>query len=236
MKNYDVLVIGSGAGAYIVEQALAHGLKVAYVDKGPVGGTCLNVGCIPSKIIIFPADRLMEIREAGKLGIGVEVRSVDFAAIMRRARAHVQEERQNIIDAINRTAELDFFPGTGRFTGDRTLEVNGQTLRADKVFIASGARPDIPPVKGLDRVDFLTNETLLGLDACPRSLVIIGGGYIAVEYAHFFAAMGARVTVLQRAPRLVTDEEPEVSEVLERELGERLAGPPEYKRRCSRGT
>jgi mycothione reductase len=222
LKDYDILVIGSGSGAFIVEQGLAHGLKVAYVDKGPVGGTCLNVGCIPSKILIYPADRVVEIQRAAKLGIKAEVRTVDFAAIMARAREHVRGARQEIIDAMARTPDLDFYQGTGRFTGERTLEVNGQTVRAAKIFIASGARPHIPPVKGLDTVDFLTNETLLDLEACPRSLIIVGGGYIAVEYAHFFAAMGARVTIIQRASRLVKDEEPEISALLERELKKRL--------------
>ncbi len=222
MKNYDILVVGSGSGAFIVEQGLAHGLKVAYVDKGPVGGTCLNVGCIPSKIIIYPADLVVQVQQARKLGIQAEVKDVDFAGIMARARRHVRGARQDIVDAIARTPGLDFYQANGRFTGDRTLLVDGETLRADKVFIASGARPSIPPVKGLETVDYLTNENVLELEVCPRSLIIVGGGYIAVEYGHFFAAMGTRVTILQKAVRLVKDEEPEVSALLERELGKRL--------------
>ena len=222
LNKYDILVIGSGAGAFIVEQGLAHGLKVAYVDKGPMGGTCLNVGCIPTKIIIYPADRIVEIQRSARLGIRADVTGVDFAAVMARAREHVRGARQDLLDAVARTPELDFYPGTGRFVGARTLEVNGRTLSAEKIFIASGARPHIPPVRGLDKMDFLTNETVLDLDACPGSLIIVGGGYIAVEYAHFFAAMGARVTIIQRAARLVKGEEPEVSALLERELGKRM--------------
>jgi len=222
LKKYDILVIGSGSGAFIVEQALGHGLKTACVDKGPIGGTCLNVGCIPSKLIIQPADRIVEIRRAEKLGIRAEVRSIDFAGIMSRAREHVAGARRNITEAIDRTPGLDFYHGTGRFVGDRTLEVNGQTLRAEKVFIVSGARPYLPPLAGLEDTAFLTNETLLDLETCPRSLIIVGGGYVAVEYAHFFSAMGAQVTILQRAPRLVKAEEPEVSALLESELRRRL--------------
>jgi mycothione reductase len=217
-----MLVIGSGSGAFIVEQGLAHGFKVAYVDKGPIGGTCLNVGCIPSKMVIFPADRIVEIQQAAKLGIKAEVKSIDFAAIMARARDHVQGARQDIVDAMARAPGLDFYEGTGRFVADHTLEVNGQTLHAEKIYIVSGARPYIPVIKGLAEVDYLTNETLLGLEACPDSLIIVGGGYIAVEYAHFFAAMGARVTIIQRAPRLVKSEEPEISALLEREFRKRL--------------
>jgi len=176
VKNYDILVVGSGAGAFVVEQALAHGLKVAYVDRGPMGGTCLNVGCIPSKMIIYPADLIVDIQRASRLGIKATVEGVDFGAIMARARQHVMEERRNIAKAVARTQDLDFYDGTGRFVGDRVFEVNGQTLHAEKIYLASGARPFIPPIPGLDRVDFLTNESLLALGACPRSLIIIGGG------------------------------------------------------------
>jgi mycothione reductase len=222
LKNYDVLVVGSGAGAYIVEQALAHGLKVAYADKGPIGGTCLNVGCIPSKMIIYPADRIVDIQRADRLGVKAKVTGIDFAGIMARARGHVRRESRQIAEAISRTPGLDFYKGTGRFVGDRVFEVNGETFRAEKIYLVSGARPLIPPIKGLDKIQFLTNETLLDLESCPESLAIVGGGYIAVEYAHFFAAMGARVTIIQRAPRLLKSEEPEISALLERELGRRL--------------
>ncbi len=91
MKEYDVVVIGSGAGAIVVEQALSHGLKVALVDKGPLGGTCLNVGCIPSKMLVFPADRVVEIQEAGKLGLRAEIKGIDFPAIMERMKRTVGE-------------------------------------------------------------------------------------------------------------------------------------------------
>jgi dihydrolipoamide dehydrogenase len=222
LKDYDMLVIGSGSGAYVVEEGLAHGLKVAYVDNGPLGGTCLNVGCIPSKMVIYPADRIVEIQQAGKLGVKAEVLSVDFSAIMARAREHVRTARREIFDAIGRTPGLDFYEGTGRFVGDRTLEVNGETIRGEKIYIVSGARPYIPPIAGLDGVDYLTNESLLDLEECPESLIIVGGGYIAVEYAHFFEAMGAEVTVVQRAPRLIMAEEPEIAALLESELRKRL--------------
>jgi len=173
-------------------------------------------------MVIHPADLIVDIQRASRLGIKATVEGVDFGAVMARARQHVTEARQNIAKAVARTQDLDFYDGTGRFVGDRVFEVNGQTLHAEKIYLASGARPFIPPIPGLDRVDFLTNESLLALGACPRSLIIIGGGYIAVEYAHFFAAMGAKVTVIQRGPRLLTAEEPEVSALLEKELRKRL--------------
>ncbi len=222
MKEYDVIVIGSGAGAVIVEQALIHDLKVAMVDKGPLGGTCLNVGCIPSKILIFPADRVVEIRDAEKLGVQAEIKEVDFKAIMDRMRKIVQGSVNHIRDGIEYVKELDFYEDVGHFVDDYTLDVGGKKIKGQKIFLVSGARPLIPPIKGIENIDYLTNESVLGLYQKPKSIIIIGGGYIAVEYGHFFQAMGTEVTILQRAQRLVKDEEPEISDLLKKELEKRM--------------
>ncbi|MFC1901655.1 dihydrolipoyl dehydrogenase family protein [Chloroflexota bacterium] len=223
MKHYDVIVIGSGSGALIADEAGGHGLKTALVDKGPlVGGTCLNWGCIPSKMLIYPADRIVEIQEGGKLGVEADIKNVDFQAIMERMRQSRQESQGHIREGIKQTKNTDFYEGEARFTGDYTLEVNGEEIEGEKIFIASGSRPFVPPVKGLDSVAYLTNETALELKERPESLIIIGGGYIAVEFGHFFAAMGTRVTILEMADRLVLSEEPEISELLKQQLSRRL--------------
>jgi mycothione reductase len=222
MKKYDVIVIGSGCGMIIVEEALAHGLSVALVDKGPLGGTCANLGCIPSKMLIFAADRIAEIQEAKKLGVEAEIRNIDFGFIMERMRKVVREGREHMKQGLSHVENLDFYEGEGHFIDDYTIEVNGEKLKGDKIFIASGSRPLIPPIKGLDSVGFLTNETVLQLKERPESLIIIGGGYIAVEYGHFFAAMGTKVTILEMAERLVLAEEPEIAGVLKKELGRRM--------------
>lgn len=222
MKEYDVVVIGSGSGAIVAEEALAHGMKTALVDSGPVGGTCLNVGCIPSKLLIYPADRVMEIREAAALGIRVEIRSVDFPFIMERMRSIIQGDRKQSRENVEAAAGLDFYPEEARFVEDYTLEVGDRRIRGERIFISSGARPFVPPIQGLDGVDYLTNETVLDLQELPKSLVIIGGGYIAVEYAHFFSAMGTEVTLIQRGDRLVKEEEPEISAKLRERLETRM--------------
>ncbi|MFW6102258.1 MAG: dihydrolipoyl dehydrogenase [Chloroflexota bacterium] len=222
MKKYDVIVIGSGCGMNIVEEALAHSLSVALVDKGPLGGTCANLGCIPSKMLIFAADRIAEIQEARKLGIEAEIKNIDFNFIMERMRKFVRENQEHMRQGVSHAENLDFYEDEGHFVDDYTIGVNGEKIRGDQIFIASGSRPLIPPIKGLDSVDFLTNETLLQLKERPESLIIIGGGYIAVEYGHFFAAMGTKVTMLEMADRLVLAEEPEVSEVLKKELSRRM--------------
>jgi len=222
MKNYDVIVIGSGCGMGIVERAVSNKLKVALVDKGPVGGTCANTGCIPSKMLIHPADRIMEIREAARLGINVNIEKVDFPFIMERMRKTIREAREEQREAIIASQDFDFYESEGRFVADYTIEVNGQQIKGEKIFIAAGARPMVPPIKGLDSVDYLTNESVLELEELPSSLIIIGGGYIAVEYGHFFEAMGTQVTMIEMTDRLVAAEEAEISDVLLTELTKRM--------------
>jgi mycothione reductase len=222
MKKYDVVVIGSGSGMTAVDGALLQGLSVALVDHGPVGGTCLNLGCIPSKMLIFPADRVVEIQEAKKLGVSAQINNIDFSGIMQRMRTSIGYSRKHMEEAIQQVQGLDFYKETGRFIDEYTLQVGMETIRGKKIFIAAGARPVIPPLKGLETCHYLTNETVFNLSKKPVSLVMIGGGYIAAEFGHFFAAMGTKVTILQRGPRMVTSEEPEISEVLRKKLGARL--------------
>ncbi len=222
MKKFDIIVIGSGCGAIVAEEAASHGLKVALVDRGPVGGTCLNNGCIPSKMLIYAADRIVEAQEAKKLGIRAEVKSVDFGFIMERMRHSIHETHSGIKENLSQSKNPQFYGAEAHFVDEYTLEVNNEKIRGDKIVIASGSRPFIPPIKGLDGVDYLTNVTLLQLKEKPGSIIIIGGGYISVEYGHFFAAIGARVTIIEMADRLVLAEEPEISEMLKKRLMERM--------------
>lgn len=174
MKEYDVVVIGSGAGAALVNESVVHGLSTALIDRGPVGGTCLNFGCIPSKMLIFPADRIMEMREAGKLGIHAEIKEIDSSAIMARMRKSIGEDRNRMRRGLIDNPGLDFYEGQARFIDDYVLETPAERIKGKKVFIASGARPLIPPVKGLEKTGYLTNESVLDLKRLPESVVIIG--------------------------------------------------------------
>ncbi len=218
MKHYDAIVIGSGVGLSILFKALSAGLRVALVEKGNVGGTCHNVGCVPSKILIYPADRIREIVEAGKLGIRAQIDHIDFGSIMERMKKAVKEGRDYLEKEIANSNHLDFYNDEAHFVGEYTLEIKNEKIRAEKIFIASGARPLIPPTKGLDQVEYLTNETLLRLEKRPESMIIIGGGYIAAEYGHFFSAVGTKVAIVGRNDRLVPNEEPEISDLFKKEL------------------
>lgn len=222
LKEYDVIVVGSGSGAAIVDGALSHGLKVALVDHGPVGGTCLNVGCIPSKMLIYPADRVVEIQEAAKLGIHAEIKHVDFKHIMERTREYVSSTSGKIRERVQNTPGLDFYGSTAHFVDDYTLDIDGKKIKGEKIYLVSGARPLIPQVKGIDEIEYLTNDNVFALREKPESMVIIGGGYIAVEFSHFFAAMGTKVTLIQRGKRLVKEEEPEICDLLKTKMQERM--------------
>lgn len=222
MKEYDVVIIGSGSGAIVAERALTSGLKTALIDKGPVGGTCLNLGCIPSKMLIYPADVIAEIQEAKKLGITAEISHIDFKAIMDRMRKVVSEGNHEMREGIEHTKNLDFYEDEAYFIGDYTLKIKNEEIKGKKIFIVSGARPLIPSIQGLHDSAYLTNENVLDLEEKPESLIIIGGGYIACEYGHFFAAMGTDVTILQRGSRLVPHEEPEISDLLKKEMETRM--------------
>jgi mycothione reductase len=222
MKTYDVIVVGSGSGGEIVDAAVSHGKMVAWVDKGPLGGTCLNVGCIPSKILIHPADRIMEILEAKKLGITAEIKNIDFQAIMQRVQPPIQESHKAMEHGISHAESLDYYKDVGHFIEDYTLQVSGKEIKGEKIFLGSGARPLIPPIKGLDSISYLTNENVFTLKEKPESMVIIGGGYIAVEFAHFFSAVGTKVTMFQRGNRLIPNAEPEITELLKKQLEKRM--------------
>jgi dihydrolipoamide dehydrogenase len=222
MEKFDVLVIGSGSGMIVAANAVASGLKVALVESGPLGGTCLNRGCVPSKMLIYPADVVAAIQEAEKTGINASVNSIDFKKIMNNMHELVADDVGRQARAIEHDPNIKWFKEVGEFASDYTIQVGNNTIKADKIFIVSGARPDVPPVKGLENVDYLTSDTALQLETLPKNMIIIGGGYIAAEFGHFFSSIGTRVTIVQRSLRLLPDEEPEVSELLKLEMGKKM--------------
>ncbi|XUW99436.1 MAG: dihydrolipoyl dehydrogenase [Dehalogenimonas sp.] len=222
VKEYDIVIVGSGTGLDILDMAVEHGHTVALIDRGPIGGTCLNVGCIPSKMLIFPADRIMEIRESAKLGIDAEIKGVNFRAIMDRMRQSVNGDRVKIEKYLKESKALDFYHDETEFIGEFTLSVGGERIKGKQIYLVSGSRPLIPPIPGLDSVEYLTNETLLDLVEAPKSLAVLGGGSTGVEYAHFFEAMGTDVTVIEMEPRLLPNEEPEISAFLQMALARRM--------------
>jgi len=218
MKKFDLIVIGSGAGMNVAANAVAHGMNVAVIDRGPLGGTCLNRGCIPSKVMLYPADVIRMAEEAKAIGVHAKIEKVDFDLIMKRVWNTVLEGRHEMEYGVEHSEQIEFLNMDGSFVSDYTMEVGEELITADTIIIASGARPFIPPIEGIEEVGYLTSATIFDLKEPPESLIIVGGGYIATEFAHFFSAIGTEVTIVGRNIRLVPREEPEVSELLKRRM------------------
>ena len=212
MKTFDLIVIGSGSGLDVANAAAQSGLKVAIVEKDRMGGTCLNRGCIPSKLLIHSADVAEAIKTAGNFGINVEGYSVDFERIVRRSTSIVDSDSDGILNAFSEVDNPELFHGEGKFVGTKTMKVNGQAIRADKILIAAGTRPRIPEVKGLEGSGFITSDEAFRLTRQPTVLTILGGGYIAAELAHFYGALGTKVNIIQRRTVLLPREDEEVAE------------------------
>ncbi len=222
MKNYDLIVIGSGAGLNLASPAYNSGMKVAIIENGPMGGTCLNRGCIPTKILTYVADMIVQTKHAESLNVKATIESVDFPALMERMRTHVGTDANNIGESINAAKDYDWYHTTGEFVDDYTMMVDGEKIKGEHIFIAAGTRPLIPRIDGIDTVDFMTNKEALQLTEKPKSMIILGGGYIAAEFGHFFSAVGTDVTIIGRNPYLVKMEDHDVSELLKRELSKRM--------------
>jgi len=218
MKNYDIAVIGKGASSYIINQAAEIDLRVAVIDRPPIGGTCMNFGCVPSKTLLYPADRINLIKTSTSLGIEVENIKTDFVKLMKQVRYNRNRSRKSHRRQIEKYPNIDLYEGAGRFLDCKTILADNQKIQAEKIFIANGARPFIPNIPGLDKIGYLTNESILELEEKPGQVMIIGGGYIALEYACFLSAYGIDVTIIEKNPGLMEQMEPELSSLLEQEV------------------
>jgi len=224
METYDLVVIGSGAGLNVLNVGLQMGMKCALVEDTKLGATCLTRGCIPSKVLVHPADLIREAQHASKVGIHFNVQRIDWDLISKRMWSQIDESKQ-IEEGLLHVPNLTLYKGIGEFTGEYEMRVNSidgkeilGTIKGERFVIASGARSFIPPIEGLEDVGYITNESFFGekFPSQPwKSLIIIGGGVIAAEFAHIFSAMGTEVSIIEMLPRLVTTEEPEISQFLE---------------------
>ena len=211
-ERFDLVVIGSGSGLDVANGLASRGWRVAIVEKGPLGGTCLNRGCIPSKMLLHSADVVETIRTADLFGIHVKGYDIDFPSIVRRVTESVDKDAAEIEHAFQSIDNPKLFKGDARFVGMKALQVGQETLHADKFLLASGGRPLVPDVPGLRESGFITSDEALRLTVQPKELTILGGGYIAVELAHFFGSLGTKVNIVQRHPVLVPREDEEVSQ------------------------
>lgn len=224
MKVYDSIVIGTGSAMNFVS-AIIQGnpnMKVAVIDKDDPGGICLTRGCIPSKILLYPAELVRTIERAGQFGIDVNVGKIDFEEVMERMRILIHKDIDMIREGLSTSNNIDYYPTVAEFTAPYTLQVGDDTITSKIIFLCTGSKPKIPPIKGLDAVGYHTSDTILKICQLPESIAIVGGGYIAAEYGHFFSAMGSNVTIIGRNPQFLPNEEPEVSALAKRKLQQHM--------------
>jgi mycothione reductase len=195
----------------VANAAAQHGLKVAIVERGRMGGTCLNRGCIPSKLLIHSADVMETIKTAGAFGINVDRISVNYEKIVSRVSRIIDYDSDNIRHAFDSVDNPVLFPVEGRFVGEKRIEVNGQVIVAPKILIATGTTPSIPNIDGLKESRYVTSDQALRLERQPKTLTIIGGGYIAAELAHFFGALGSSINIIQQGDLLIPGEDEDIS-------------------------
>jgi dihydrolipoamide dehydrogenase len=220
MKEYDFIVIGTGSVMDIVNAIIQENphVKIAVIDKDEPGGICLTRGCIPSKILLYPAELIRTMEKTEEFGISVSVKNVNFRKVMDRMRRITGNDINALRQGLSHSKNIDYYKAAAEFTAPYTLRVGDDTITSRVIFLCTGSKPMIPPVKGIEKVGYQTSDTLLTMDKLPESIAIIGGGYIAAEYGHFFAAMGSKVTVIGRNPQFIPEEEPEVSSLAKREL------------------
>jgi pyruvate/2-oxoglutarate dehydrogenase complex dihydrolipoamide dehydrogenase (E3) component len=212
--RYENLVVGGGmAGLPVALRAGRHG-RTAFVEKGTLGGTCLNRGCIPTKTMIASAAVAHHVRRAAEFGVHTNEPRVDLGEVVDRKDNIVADIRGGSYLAVGKTQGMDFFEAEGQFVGPRQLRVGGSdgtVIEADRIFLVTGTRTAVPRVEGIERVPYLTSRRLLDLRELPTHLVVVGGGYIGCEFAQMFRRFGSQVTVVQRADRLLPSEDTEVS-------------------------
>jgi mycothione reductase len=222
VRHFDLCIIGTGSGNSIIDERFDH-LDVALVEMGTFGGTCLNVGCIPSKMFVYPADLAALTIQATRLGVDVDLRGVRWREIQERIFGRIDPKAANGRTYRQQSHNVTVFDGWARFVGPRQLDVGApETITADRIVIAAGSRPVIPDLPGLSSVEFHTSETVMRLPELPESMIIIGGGYIAAEFAHVFSAFGTSVTVLNRSEVMLGREDPEVAKRFTDLLGRRV--------------
>ncbi len=228
LQKFDLIVIGSGSGLDVAVAAYQHGLKVAVIEKGRMGGTCLNRGCIPSKLLIHSADVAETIKSAHVFGLKVQGFSVDFHSIVEEVNSIVDLQSDEIRKSFEGKENPKLFANECKFVGEKIISIQGDSgghhncidngkdektimITADKILIATGTRPRIPEINGLTDIGYITSDEALRLKKQPKVLTIIGGGYIACELAHFFGALGTKINIIQTREVLIPDEDEEIS-------------------------
>ena len=220
MKKLDAIIIGSGqAGTPLVFKLAAKGKKVAFIEKEHLGGTCLNIGCTPTKTYVASARRIWDTKHGEEFGIYIpEGARADMKKIKQRKDALIKKSVDGIAAGVAKNENIIFLEGTATFTDHKEVSVNGEKLTADEIYINVGGRPFIP--EGYENVPYLTNQSILELEELPRHLLIVGGSYIGLEFGQMFSRFGSEVTILEQGDSIIGREDEETSRTIQQFMEE----------------
>ncbi|MBT6912791.1 MAG: FAD-containing oxidoreductase [Rhodospirillaceae bacterium] len=215
-EKFDAIIIGTGqAGPSMAQRMTGEGLKVAIIERKLFGGTCVNVGCIPTKTLVASARAAYMARRGGEFGVVIEGEiKVDMKAVKARKDVIVQQSNQGVTNWMKNMDNLSVYEGHGRLESANTVRVNGALLEAEKIILNVGGRALVPEMPGIDEIDYFTNSNIMDVDFLPEHLIIVGGSYIGLEFAQIYRRFGSRVTVIQKGDRLIPRYDPEVSEAV----------------------
>ena len=217
--HFDAIVIGTGqAGPSLAVRLAKAGRRTAVLERNRFGGTCVNVGCIPTKTLVASARAIHVARRGAEFGFTTGDVRVDMSRVKARKDAVVRQSNEGVERWMKSTPDLTVYEGHGRFTGPHTVEVNGDALQADQIFVNAGARAAVPDMPGARDVPFLTSAGILDLDVVPEHLIVVGGSYIGLEFAQMYRRFGSRVTVVEKGDRLIAREDEDVSATLQQIL------------------
>jgi mycothione reductase len=208
LTEYDLIIVGAGSGNMLPDESTAH-LRVAIVESDRFGGTCLNRGCIPSKMFVYAADVARHAREGGRFGLRTSFDGADWPAIRDRVFGRIDPIHDQAV-AYRRANGIDVHLGSARFVAPKVLEVDGRCISAERIVLASGTRPYVPPIDGIELVGALTSDDVMRIEVLPESMLVLGGGVIAAEMGHVFASLGTRITWVHRGSELLEQQDPEV--------------------------
>jgi mycothione reductase len=210
VQHYDLVIIGAGSGNSIIGPEMDR-WRIAMVERGLFGGTCMNRGCIPSKMFIYAADMAAQATENDRFGIRTEFHDADWHAIVQRVFGRIDPIEAGGRSYRQSLPNIDVYEHSAHFVGPRELEVMGERFTGERIVIAAGARPYVPDIPGLDDVPFHTSDTIMRIARQPRHLIVLGGGFIASELGHVFRSLGSKVTLVNRGHRLLQAEDIDVS-------------------------
>ncbi|MGC8558412.1 MAG: dihydrolipoyl dehydrogenase [Nitrososphaeria archaeon] len=220
MEHFDVIAFGSGSASNIYSWLLSsqENIRIAVIENGPVGGICLTRGCIPSKMMLYPAELIYSIKMANSFWINAEVNNVNFAKIMEWIYSEVMGESEQIEQGTRSDTRIRLYRGNGEFINDYTVKIGNEVITGDKILLCTGSRPLVPNIPGLEEVGYYTNDNFFTMRKQPKDVIIIGGSYIGLEFGFFLSMMGSRVKILEMLDRIAPTEEPEISYQLEYDL------------------